>query len=125
MLLQLLKCKIHRATVTEANLNYEGSISIDRDLCALANLRQWEQVDVYNCNNGERFTTYVIYGRKGEICVNGAAARKVHHGDQVILASYCAVTEAQAETHVPNVVFVDGKNQVKEIRLEVSNNLSM
>lgn len=118
MLLNMLKSKIHRATVTEANLNYEGSISIDPALCDLAQMRPYEQVDVYNCNNGERFTTYVILGKKGEICLNGAAARKVHPGDLVIIASYATFTEAEASAHEPKCVFVDEKNAVKEIRAE-------
>lgn len=118
MLLHMLKSKIHRATVTEANLNYEGSISIDPKLCDLAQLRPYEQVDVYNCNNGERFTTYVILGRTGEICLNGAAARKVHPGDLVIIASYATFTEEEATAHNPKCVFVNEKNEVKEIRAE-------
>lgn len=118
MLLHMLKSKIHRATVTEANLNYEGSISIDPKLCDMAQLRPFEQVDVYNCNNGERFTTYVILGKSGEICLNGAAARKVHPGDLVIIASYATFTEEEAATHQPKCVFVDEKNAVKEIRAE-------
>ncbi len=118
MLIHMLKSKIHRATVTEANLNYEGSISIDPKLCYLAQMRPYEQVDVYNCNNGERFTTYVILGKTGEICLNGAAARKVHPGDLVIIAAYATFDENEAATHEPKCVFVDDKNDVKEIRAE-------
>jgi aspartate 1-decarboxylase len=118
MLLHMLKSKIHRATVTEANLSYEGSISIDPKLCDLAQMRPYEQVDIYNCNNGERFTTYVILGKPGEICLNGAAARKVHPGDLVIIASYATFTEAEAAEHIPKCVFVNDKNEVKEIRAE-------
>jgi len=88
MNIELLKCKIHRATVTDADLNYEGSVSIDPDLVKTAGLHEFEKVDVLNCNNGERLTTYVILGKKGEICLNGPAARKVTRGDKVIICSY-------------------------------------
>ena len=118
MQLSLLKSKIHRATVTEANLNYEGSISIDSALCDVAHFRQWERVDIYNCTNGQRFTTYVIYGKPGEICLNGAAARLVQPGDQVIIAAYATMGEDEAAAHKPQVVFVDPNNAVKEIRSE-------
>lgn len=115
MQLHMLKCKIHRATVTGADLSYEGSISIDPKLCDLAGLRPFEQVDIYNCNNGERFTTYVIYGNSREICLNGAAARKVHAGDIVIIASYGVYTEEEAAIHKPMLVRVDSKNDPVEI----------
>lgn len=113
MNLTMLKCKIHRATVTEADLNYEGSISIDPKLIEAAGLREFEKVEIYNCNNGERFATYVITGRDGEICLNGAAARRVHRGDLVIIAAYASMTEAEAAEHKPNLVFVDAKNKIK------------
>ena len=115
MLIHMLKCKIHRATVTGADLNYEGSVSIDPRLCDLAGLRPFEQVDIYNCNNGERFTTYVIYGEPGQICLNGAAARKVHAGDIVIICAYAEYTEAEAAQHVPQLVRVNGKNEPIEL----------
>jgi aspartate 1-decarboxylase len=118
MLIQMLKSKIHRATVTEANLNYEGSISIDPALCDIAKIRPWEQVDIYNCNNGERFTTYVILGKPGQIGLNGAAARKVQPGDLVIIVTYATFTEDEATSHIPKAVFVDGENKVKEVRTE-------
>ncbi len=113
MQLTLLKCKIHRATVTEADLNYEGSISIDPKLVAAAGLREFEKVEIYNCNNGNRFATYVIFGKDGEICLNGAAARMVHKGDLVIIAAYASMDEAEAAKHKPNLVFVDAKNRIK------------
>lgn len=119
----MLKSKIHRATVTEANLNYEGSISIDPTLCDIAKFRQWEQVDIYNCNNGERFTTYVILGKPGQIGLNGAAARKVQPGDIVIIATYAGFSEEEAAIHEPKAVFVDEKNRVKEIRQESNQHL--
>lgn len=118
MNLTMMKCKIHRATVTHADLSYEGSISICPDLISKAGLLIHEQVDIYNCNNGARFTTYVIKGRRGEICLNGAAARHVQPGDLVIIVAYCSMKEEQARNHIPQVVFVDGKNKPQEVRAE-------
>lgn len=115
MMLQMLKAKIHRATVTDADLNYEGSISICPRLLDAAGLRLFEMVDIYNVNNGARFTTYVIKGREGEICLNGAAARLVHRGDLVIIANYAHYTEDEASRHEPKVVFVDEKNRIKKL----------
>ncbi|MBX2988396.1 MAG: aspartate 1-decarboxylase [Bdellovibrionaceae bacterium] len=122
MNLSLLKCKIHRATVTQADLNYEGSVSVCPDLIAAAGLLLNERVDIYNCNNGARFSTYVIQGRKGEICLNGAAARHVLPGDLVIICAYCGLTAEEARRHEPTVVFVDGKNRIKEKRAESHEN---
>ncbi|MEZ0392958.1 MAG: aspartate 1-decarboxylase [Pseudobdellovibrionaceae bacterium] len=116
MMLNMLKCKIHRATVTDADLNYEGSISICPELIQTAGLRLFEQVDIYNCNNGARFHTYVIKGKPGEICLNGAAARHVHKGDLVIIAAYAGYSEQEASDHRPVCVFVNEKNQVKDVR---------
>jgi aspartate 1-decarboxylase len=116
MRLTLLKSKIHRATVTGADLTYEGSISIDPELCAAANLIPFERVEIYNCNNGNRFATYVIHGRSGEICLNGAAARLVQPGDLVIIACYADFERAEALQHHPSVVLVDEGNRVREIR---------
>jgi aspartate 1-decarboxylase len=116
MFISMLKCKIHRAKVTEADLNYEGSISICPHLIEQAGLNIFEMVDVYNVNNGNRFTTYVIKGKPGEICLNGAAARLVHKGDLVIIASYAQMTPDQVKKHEPKCVFVDDMNVVKEIR---------
>lgn len=116
MQLQLLKAKIHRATVTDADLNYEGSISIDPILIEAAGLREFERVEIYNCNNGERFATYVIEGKEGQICLNGAAARLVHRGDLVIIAAYASYDEKEADAHKPNLVFVDERNRIKELK---------
>lgn len=116
MHITLLKCKIHRATVTDADLNYEGSISIDPKLVEAAGLREFEKVEIYNCNNGNRFATYVIFGKDGEICLNGAAARLVHKGDLVIIAAYASMDEKEAQTHKPNLVFVDANNRIKELK---------
>ena len=111
MLVTMLKSKIHRATVTDANLNYEGSISICPRLCDAAKLRPFERVEIYNCNNGQRFATYVILGKEGDICLNGAAARLVHSGDLVIIASYVQMEDAEAQGHQPSLIFVDEKNR--------------
>jgi aspartate 1-decarboxylase len=116
MQITLLKCKIHRATVTDADLNYEGSISIDPALVDSAGLREFEKVEIYNCNNGQRFATYVIFGKPGEVCLNGAAARLVHRGDLVIIAAYAAMDENEAATHKPRLVFVDEKNHIKSLK---------
>ena len=116
MNLSMLRCKIHRATVTHADLTYEGSVSIDPKLIKATGLFINERVDIYNCNNGARFSTYVIEGRAGEICLNGAAARHVQKGDLVIICAYCGVAYEEAAKHKPNVVFVDAKNRVKKIK---------
>lgn len=116
MQISMLKCKIHRATVTDANLNYEGSISIDPKLSEAAGLRNFERVDVVNINNGQRFSTYVIPGKSGEICLNGAAARLVHQGDLVIVLAYASMTEEEAETHSPRLVFVDENNAITQVK---------
>lgn len=118
MTLTLLKSKIHRATVTEADLNYEGSISICPELIKKSGFLLHEQVDIYNCNNGARFTTYVIKGRKQEICLNGAAARHVQPGDKVIVCAYASMSQEEALQHVPTVVFVDERNRAKTVRVE-------
>lgn len=121
MNITLLKCKIHRATVTDANLNYEGSVSIDPKLVEAAGLREFERVEIYNCNNGERFATYVIFGGDGEICLNGAAARLVHRGDLVIIAAYASMSEGEAEKHKPTLIFVDEKNRFKSVKHKIEN----
>ncbi|AFY03144.1 aspartate 1-decarboxylase [Bdellovibrio bacteriovorus] len=118
MNISLLRTKIHRATVTGADLNYEGSVSICPDLIKASGLLLNERVDIYNCNNGARFSTYVIKGKKGEICLNGAAARHVQKGDLVIICSYCGLSLDEAKKHEPTVVFVNAKNKVTEKRKE-------
>ncbi len=115
MKLTMLKCKIHRATVTDADLNYQGSVSIDPVLCEAAHLIPFEKVDIYNCNNGQRFSTYVIYGKPGEVCLNGAAARLVHKGDLVIIAAFGEMDEKEALTHKPRLVFVGQRNQIEKV----------
>ena len=112
MQLSLLKAKIHRATVTDADLNYEGSISIDEALLAASGILPFEQVDVLNITNGERFTTYVIAdSTPGIIRINGAAARKVQRGDLVIICAYTSMSEAEARQWTPTVVLVDTQNR--------------
>lgn len=112
----LLKSKLHRATITDADLNYEGSISIDPALVEAANLLPFEKVEIYDCNNGNRFATYVILGKPGQICVNGAAARMVHHGDIIIIASYGEYDEQECLKHKPTLVYVDKENAIREIK---------
>lgn len=111
----MLKSKLHRATVTDADLNYEGSISIDENLLDIADILPFEKVAIYNVSNGERFTTYAIKGKRnsGTICLNGAAARKVSKGDLVIIASYVLVDDAETRNWLPKCVHLDGNNQVK------------
>lgn len=116
MKINVLYSKIHRATVSAADLEYEGSISIDKNLINEAKLFINQKVDIYNCNNGARFSTYVIEGNKGEICLNGAAARHVQKGDKVIIVAYASIDVKDAKSHEPTVVFVDDKNRIKELR---------
>nr|WP_246462635.1 aspartate 1-decarboxylase [Pelagicoccus albus] len=111
----MLKSKIHRATVTDADLNYEGSISIDPALCKAADLVEFEKVDVYDIDNGSRLTTYVIWGKPGEICLNGAAARLVHRGDKVIIASFQEVDDADIDAFKPKLVMVNADNSIKHV----------
>ena len=110
----LLKSKIHRATVTDASLHYEGSITIDRLLMEATDIVEWEQVDIYDINNGNRLTTYAIHGEAGSgvICLNGAAARLVHTGDLVIICSYALYTDEERRTHDPRIVLVDEENRI-------------
>lgn len=118
MILNLLKSKIHCAIVTEANLRYMGSITIDEELMQAADILPNERVQVVNNNNGERLETYVIPGEKGSgvICLNGAAARLVQPGDVVIIMAYAFMEEKEARAYNPLVVMLDGKNKIKEIR---------
>lgn len=113
----LLKSKIHRATVTDANVDYEGSISIDRDLMDLADLQEYEQVHIYNISNGNRFSTYVIEGERksGDVCINGAAAHLAKRGDLVIIANYASYSGNEASLHKPKLVYVNKDNSVKNI----------
>jgi len=114
MLIQIHKSKIHRAVVTEANLNYVGSITIDLDLMDATNIYEGERVQIVNNNNGERFETYAIPGERGSgvICLNGAAARKVEVGDIVIIISYALMTPEEAKAHKPIAIFPDDNNKL-------------
>ncbi len=118
MKIEMMYSKIHRATVTDADLSYEGSVSIDLALIRKANLHINQKVDILNCNNGARFSTYVIAGKKQQICLNGAAARHVQKGDVVIIVAYASVPIETAKTFKPTVVFVDKKNNFMEKRKE-------
>lgn len=120
MLLSLMKSKLHRATVTEANLNYVGSITIDQGLMEAAKLLPNEKVQVVNINTGDRLETYVISGKKGhgDICLNGAAARLVQPGDKVIIISYGLMTEVEAQNHFPVVAVLNDNNEIDQMILE-------
>ena len=111
----MLKSKIHRARVTQLNIDYEGSITIDKKLMEEADILPYEQVQVLNINNGARFTTYAIEGEaSGEICLNGAAARLAAKGDIIMILSYCYVEDDEAHNFTPKLVYVDAKNAITE-----------
>ncbi len=113
---RMLKSKIHRATVTEANIEYEGSVTIDQDLLEQADILPYEQVDIWDCTNGNRLTTYAIRGERGSgaICINGAAAHLVKPGDVVIIASWTDVPQDSVEDYAARRVFVDSENRARE-----------
>lgn len=119
---KLLRCKLHGAVVTHADLRYEGSISLSPELLAAADLVEFEAVSIWNVTNGERFETYTIKGEAGstDISVNGAAARLVQPGDKLIIASFGHFPEDSVSTHTPKVVFLDGHNRIKELRPEIA-----
>jgi aspartate 1-decarboxylase len=114
----LLRAKIHRATVTQCDLHYEGSCGIDENLLEAADIREFEKIELYNINNGERFSTYAICGKRGsgEISLNGAAARRAHLGDLLIICTYAPMDEAEVKLFQPRIVFVDEKNQVAGLK---------
>lgn len=113
----MLKGKIHRATVTQAELDYVGSITVDTALLKAAGILEYEKVQIVDINNGERFETYTIAGEEnsGVICLNGAAARCVQKGDKIIIMAYCNMDAEEAKMHKPTVVFVDGDNKIKQV----------
>ena len=117
MMLNMLKGKIHRVKVTQAELDYVGSITVEEDLLDAAGIREYEQVHIVDINNGQRFETYTIKGERGSgiICLNGAAARCVQKSDLVIIMSYAQMSEEEAENHKPKVVFVDENNKISKI----------
>ena len=110
----MLRAKIHRATVTQCDLNYEGSCGIDEDLLDAADIREFEKIELYNVSNGERFSTYAIKGKRGsgEISLNGAAARLAHLGDLLIICTYAPMTDDEIATYKQKIVFVDEKNRM-------------
>ncbi len=116
MNITMLYSKLHRATVTDANLNYVGSITIDRDLLDAVDMRVGQKIDIVNVNNGERFSTYIISGErgKGDICLNGAAARKVHKGDKIIIIAYASMTAVEADKHQPKIVILEDDNSIAQ-----------
>lgn len=118
MYITLFKSKLHRGTITEANLNYVGSITIDEDLLEKADILPGEKVQVVDVNNGERFETYTIVGERGSgiICVNGAAARLVQNGDKVIIIAYAMMDRDEASTFKPRVLILDDHNQITELK---------
>jgi aspartate 1-decarboxylase len=117
MTIEMLHSKIHRATVTDANLNYVGSITIDQDLLDATGMRVGQKVEILNIDNGERFSTYIIVGERGkrDICLNGAAARKVQKGDKVIIVAYATYEEKELDDYKPQVVLVDDDNKITEV----------
>ncbi|MBI5193810.1 MAG: aspartate 1-decarboxylase [Nitrospirae bacterium] len=114
MLRKMLRAKIHRATVTDANLSYEGSITIDEDLIEAAGILPYEQVMVSNLNNGERFETYVILGQRGsgQVCLNGPTARKALSGDKIVIFCYESYSEEELKTYKPKIIIVNEKNEI-------------
>jgi len=116
MNITMLYSKLHRATVTDANLNYVGSITIDQDLLDAADMLVGQKIDIVNVNNGERFSTYIIPGErgKGDICLNGAAARKVHKGDKIIIIAYATMTREEAESIKPKVIILEDDNSIAQ-----------
>ena len=117
MKITMLKGKIHRATVVQAELDYVGSITVDQDLLDAAGILEYEKVQIVDVNNGERFETYTISGERGSglICLNGAAARCVHANDKIIIMAYCEMDNEEAKNHKPKVVFVDDNNKIERL----------
>jgi aspartate 1-decarboxylase len=117
----MLKSKLHRVTVTHSELHYEGSCAIDQDLLDAADIREYQQIDIYNVNNGERFTTYAISAERGSgiISVNGAAARKASPGDLLIIATYAMYDEAELAKFEPDLVYVDSRNRMMNQRHKI------
>ena len=114
----MLRAKIHRATVTQCDLNYEGSCGIDQDVLEAADIREFEKIELYNINNGERFSTYAIVGKRGsgEISLNGAAARLAQLGDLLIICTYAPMSDAEVAEYQPKIVFVNDKNRITGLK---------
>jgi aspartate 1-decarboxylase len=117
----MLKAKLHRVRVTHSELDYEGSCAIDEELLDAADIREYQQIEIYNVNNGERFTTYAIRAQRnsGIISVNGAAARKAAPGDILIIATYAVYNELELEKYKPELVYVDAMNRIKDKRRDI------
>ncbi len=123
MLRRMLKSKIHKVTITGVNLHYQGSMCLDPVLARAAKILPFEQIDVYNLSNGERFSTYAIYGQEegnGEIHINGAAAWKAHKGDLVIVASYADYTDAELREYEPRLIYVDNNNRILDTANDIT-----
>ncbi len=116
MTITMLQSKIHRATITDANLHYVGSITIDRDLLDAAAMRVGQKIDIVNINNGERFSTYIIPGERGnkDICLNGAAARKVQIGDKIIIIAYASMSQEEADRYKAKIVILEDDNSIAQ-----------
>ena len=114
MLFEFLHSKIHRATITDSNLNYVGSITIDETLMKASKIKEWQKVDILDIDNGERFQTYALKGKRGSkcFCVNGAAARKVQAGDKIIIVTYAQMSEEEIKNHKPTIVQVGENNEI-------------
>ena len=114
MFIEILKGKIHRATVTDADLHYVGSLTLDADLMDAAGFREYEKIQVLDITNGNRIETYVICGTRGsgKVCINGAAAHLIHKDDLIIIVAYCQIDDAEIQNYVPNIVHVNTENQV-------------
>lgn len=112
MMIELLKSKIHKARITDVKLDYSGSLSIDKKLMETAGILPYEKIDVYNITNGNRFTTYAIPDEDGVICANGAAARLVFKGDEIIIVSYCLKNEQEAKEHKPIIIILNERNEI-------------
>jgi aspartate 1-decarboxylase len=117
----MLKAKLHRVTVTQSELGYEGSCAIDEDLLDAADIREYQQIDIYNVNNGDRFTTYAIRGQRGSgmISVNGAAARKAQVGDILIIATYANYSEEELQNFQPRLIYVDAHNRIQRQGIKI------
>ena len=120
LLIEILKGKIHRATITEADLNYVGSLTLDEDLMDAAGFREYEKIQVLDISNGNRIETYIIRGKRssGNVCINGAAAHLIHKGDLVIIVGYCQLTEEESIYHIPKIAYVNSQNQLVSVITE-------
>lgn len=114
----MLRAKLHRVTVTQCDLHYEGSCGIDADLLDAADIREFEKIEIYNINNGARFSTYAICGVRGsgEISLNGAAARKAQLGDAMIICTYAPMVDVEVQSHLPKIIFVDAANRMTSLK---------